>query len=71
MRYGGERFYLAFAVIAYNGSRCLRTLLQREEAYLVSISKTGFSPLMARTPTPWSILYEPSLMMRSSKTQDS
>ncbi|EHC59039.1 hypothetical protein LTSEJOH_4857 [Salmonella enterica subsp. enterica serovar Johannesburg str. S5-703] len=42
MRYGGERFYLAFAVLAYNGSRCLRTLLQRQEAYLVSISKTGF-----------------------------
>ncbi len=38
MRYGGERFYLAFAVLlAYNGSRCLRTLLQRGEAYLVSI----------------------------------
>lgn len=42
MRYGGERFYLALAVIAYNGSRCLRTLLQRQEAYLVSIGKTGF-----------------------------
>ena len=37
-----QRFHPSVARIAHNGSRRLRALLQRGQAYLVCIGKTGF-----------------------------
>lgn len=69
MLYGAEGLHFAIAGVAHNGPRRPGALLQRQFADLIGVGKARFSPLTARTPTPWSILYDPSLMMLSSRTR--
>lgn len=71
MFHPAKGMHFTIPMVAYNGAGRLCALFQRQSTNLVSIGKAGFFPLTARTPTPWSILYEPSLMMLSSRTQDS